>query len=264
MATRESSLHRRNLLQLATAGAALGLVPASARAQSAATALVAGEKFTSDGRVAPFAGNTVICHLPQQGPDAACFEAMLDGYRQAPAEAGLRKVAMLPPSSYHMTVFSGANDRTRQRGEWPAYVPLDAPMGDCDAAVADRVRRLRLDIELPIRMKVDPDQGPLVGDALQIRLLPFDTSEAAKLASARLAFATAFDLRTSRPEPYRFHISMGYALEKLSPAEADQAQKVVVRWAELVSRRSPYIAFGAPELCNFDDMFHFRRVMYVP
>jgi hypothetical protein len=263
MATRESSLHRRNLLQLATAGAALGLVPATARARSAAPALVAGEKFTADGRVAPFAGNTVVCHVPQQGPDAACFEAMLEGYRQAPVEAGLRKVAMLPPSSYHMTVFSGANDRTRQKGDWPAYVPADASMRDCDVAVADRVARLRLGIDLPIRMKVDPVQGPLVGDALQIKLLPLDASEAAKLATARAAFAAAYDLKASRPEPYRFHISMGYALEKLSAAEAEEAQKVVVKWAELVSRRSPYIAFGAPEFCSFEDMFHFRRWMYV-
>jgi len=263
MATRESFLHRRNLLQLATAGAALGLVPASARAQSVATTLVAGEKFTADGRVAPFAGNTVVCHVPQQGPDAACFEAMLDGYRQAPAEAGLRKVAMLPPSSYHMTVFSGANDRTRQKGEWPAYVPVGASMRDCDLAVAERIRRLRLKVGVPIRMKVDPDQGPLVGDALQIRLVPLDASEAAKLAAIRLKFATAYDLVAPRPEPYRFHISMGYALEKLSATEAEQAQKVVVKWAELVSRRSPHIAFGAPEFCSFEDMFHFRRWMYV-
>lgn len=256
-------LHRRNLLQLATAGAALGLVPASARARQALPVLVAGEKFTADGRVAPFAGNTVVCHVPQQGPDAACFEAMLEGYRQAPAEAGLKKVSLLPPSSYHMTVFGGANDKTRSRGDWPTFVPLDASMADCTKAVIERVARLRLGIDLPIRMKVDPEQGPLVGDALQIKLLPLDASEAAKLASARATFAAAFDLRTVRPEPYRFHISMGYALEKLTPEDAERAQKVVVEWAKLVSERAPYIAFSAPEICEFDDMFHFRRLAYV-
>lgn len=72
-----------------------------------------GSKFDADGRVRPFAGNTVVCHLPQQGEHADAFEAMLDIYREAPSHPFMRKVALLPPSSYHMTVMGGANDTPR-------------------------------------------------------------------------------------------------------------------------------------------------------
>jgi hypothetical protein len=250
---------RRTLLQL---GALAGLAAVGqASAQPAAPA--PGRKFGPDGRVLPFAGNTIICHLPQQGSGAGCFEAMMDGYRAAIGDPALRKVTLLPPSSYHMTIFSGADYETRTRGDWPTYVPLDATMADCNAAVAERLKRLKLNLTLPIRMAVDPDQGALTGDTLQVAVVPVDAQEATRLADARAALATAFDLRNMRRGPYRFHISIGYLFRPMSPVEANAAQDVVVRWSKAMAARAPVIALGAPEFCGFDDMFLFRRLLFV-
>lgn len=256
--TDKADLSRRRLLGLAAgAGAAL------ASRGGAAAELVAGAKFLSDGRVAPWSGNTVVCHLPQQGPDAAAFEALLDGYRSSTAEPRLAAVTLLPPSSYHMTLYGGANDLTRDRGDWPTYVAPHATMAACDAAVAARMRRLRLGLTLPIRMRVDPEQGALQGDALQVGLLPFDAREAEKLAAARQALARAFDLRVPRTAPYRFHVSIGYVVRPLSAAERRSAQDVVVEWSRRLASRAPVIMLGAPEFCAFEDMFHFRRVTFI-
>jgi hypothetical protein len=258
MSFNSDAISRRTLIKL---GALAGLA-ASGQAVAAPPA-APGRKFGRDGRVLPFAGNTIICHLPQQGPDAGCFEAMMDGYRAAIGDQTLRKVTLLPPSSYHMTVFSGADYETRSRGDWPTYVPLDASMAACSAAVGERLKRLKLNLSLPIRMKVDPDQGVLTGDALQVAVVPLDPQEAAKLADARAALAGAFDLRDMKRGPYRFHISIGYLFKPLSPAEAAAAQAVVVRWSKMMSARSPVIPLGPLEFCDFDDMFLFRRLLFI-
>src|SRR3546814_10770713 len=49
--------------------------------------------------------------------------ALLDIYREAPAHPFVRKITLLPPSSYHMTIFGGANDKPRERKSWPADLP---------------------------------------------------------------------------------------------------------------------------------------------
>src|SRR5262245_24986963 len=85
-----------------------------------------GRKFTADGRVMGDPGNPLVCHLAQQGAGSACFNALLDIYREAPAHAFMRKVTLLPPSSYHMTVFNGAADK--ERDVWPTAIPADAPI----------------------------------------------------------------------------------------------------------------------------------------
>src|SRR3546814_7288625 len=90
-----------------------------------------GSKFYADGRVHPFPGNTVICHVPQQGEHSGCFNALLDIYREAPAHPFVRKITLLPPSSYHMTIFGGANDKPRERKSWPADLPIDMPIERC-------------------------------------------------------------------------------------------------------------------------------------
>src|SRR6202012_873617 len=91
-----------------------------------------GRKFFANGRVRPFAGNTIICHAPQQGDGAGYFNALLDIYRDAVVLPYAKKIALTPPSSYHVTIFGGANDQERKPGLWPKAMPLDASMAECN------------------------------------------------------------------------------------------------------------------------------------
>ncbi|RVT93478.1 DUF1868 domain-containing protein [Sphingomonas crocodyli] len=258
------STDRRHFLELMAAGAT-AIVGASNPAQAARGPYPpdVGSKFYADGRVHPFAGNTVICHVPQQGEHAACFDALLDIYREAPKHAFLRKVALLPPSSYHMTVFGGANDRPRLPKSWPADLSLDMPMAQCTEILTERLKTARIDCRVPIKMRVDPSQDPTNGAPLTLRLLPADAAEHSKLAELRRAIADATKIPLPAPDTYRFHISLGYFIAWLNAAEEASFITTFNRWAHELAAKSPVITLGAPEFCTFHDMFAFHRILYL-
>jgi len=255
--------NRRGLLKWGAVGAAALSAPGALGARIADYPPDVGRKFSADGRVLPFAGNTVICHLPQQGENAAAFDAMLDIYRDVPAHRFARKIALLPPSSYHMTVFGGANDQPRLRESWPADLPFDMPIEQCNRVLTDRLKRAGLRIDLPIRMRVDLDQKPANGKALIFLLVPADEGERAKLTRLREQLADVFKIRAPDTAAYRFHISLGYAIAWFTRQEMRALEQAWADWVRGIAAASPVITFGAPEFCTFKDMYAFKRQLFL-
>lgn len=256
---------RRHFL-MSAGGAALAGVAGPARGQSEAKQSPppdVGSKFTADGRVMRFAGNTVICHLPQQGPAASCFDALMDIYREAAGHAFVQKVALLPPSSYHMTVFGAANDSDRRPRHWPTGVASDAPISVCSKVLADRLRGFKSETTLPIRMRVDLAEPAADERPLTLRLLPHDSAENARLRKLRDRLAQAIGIQTPDHDKYRFHITLGYLVAWLTPDENEAFRSRMRDWREMVAARAPTIELGAPEFCTFDDMFAFHRQFYL-
>ena len=217
-----------------------------------------GRKFTPDGRIRAFAGNTVICHLPQQGPGSRAFDGFLDVYRDLATRRFAQKMALLPTSSYHMTIFSGANDQNRQPGAWPAAVPLDAPMGACDRWIAERLRGFPLKTGLPIRMKVSDAAPQPAAGSIQIRLEPADAGEERKLRGLRDRLAEALTIRAVDHHAYKFHVSLAYLIQWLTPEEEANYVEAYSAWLDLLREAAPIIELGAPEFCTFRDMFAFK------
>lgn len=255
--------NRRLFLGLAAGGLSASAMPLRAVAERAPYPPDVNAKVFPNGRVRPFAGNTILCHIPQQGDDAACFNALLDVYREMPEHDFSQALMLLPPSSYHMTLFVGANDQERTRASWPADLPLDMPIQTCTAILAERLAAADLNCELPIRMRVDPVQSPTNGAPLTVRLLPLDQAENAKLQDLRRAFATATKIPLAQPDIYRFHVSLGYFARWLTPAQEAAYIPSVRRWAQAIAMKAPVINLGAPEFCELDDMFAFRRQIYL-
>ena len=256
--------NRRDLLKLAAASTAYLAGGGAAEAEVAhATPVPAdvGRKFFANGRVRPFAGNTIICHAPQQGDQAAYFNALLDIYRDAVALPYARKIALTPPSSYHVTIFGGANDQERQPGLWPRAVPLDAHMGDCNAWVGERLKAFSLDCALPLRLKIDlapPMEAPFV-----LRLRPVDAQEDAKLRTLIARLSAALGIAPPQIDAYRFHTTLGYSLQWLDADEDRDFQGRMTAWRAAVARTCPEIQLGAPEYCLLDDMYAFHRQFYL-
>jgi hypothetical protein len=67
-------------------------------------------KFNPDGSPRPFAGNTVICHLPQQARFRDVVVALGNALRSSSFGT---KLAVLPSDSYHVTILGGPNDQDR-------------------------------------------------------------------------------------------------------------------------------------------------------
>jgi len=223
-----------------------------------------GRKFFADGRVRRFAGNTIICHAPQQdGPfqpaGFQAFDTLLSIYRDLPGHAFSRKLAVLPPSSYHMTIFGCADDQERRPGLWPADVPLDAPMAECDAALAERLVGFELDCALPIRMCINDAEPAVHPDPILIDLTPADEEEAQKLRRLRDRLSEALKIRQPNHDRYAYHMSIAYQIDWFTPEEQADYVTARRRWRTGLKRDLPILNFGAPEYCTLNDMFAFRR-----
>jgi hypothetical protein len=241
----------------------LGGTADGAETQSARRPPDVGRKFDADGRVHPFAGNTILWHLPQQGPDSAAFDAVLDIYREAPSLSFARKITLTPPSSYHVTLFVGANDQDRVPGHWPATVPLDCPMEKCDHLLGDRLRQLRLNQSSPFFFRVDMREPPAGAGPITIRLLPRDETENGRLRSVRDQLSQTLGIRHADHDDYFFHITVAYQIDWLTAEEQAEYRFALRRWTEAIRDRSPAITLGAPEFCTLGDMFAFHRQFHL-
>lgn len=223
-----------------------------------------GRKFSADGRVLPFGGNTIICHLPQQGEGSEAFDALLDIYRVLPGEPWARKMAALPPSSYHMTIFGGANDKGRRYPLWPAGLPLDIPMEECDRILGERLRGFRLGPDAaPYRMRVDPAEPPQAETPLTVRLLPADADTETRLRHLRDRLSELTGIHEPGHDEYRFHITLGYLFAALTPEEDIAWRRSLIAWKTMLAGKAPVLTFGNPEYCLLNDMFAFKRQFYL-
>lgn len=257
---------RRGFLQLAGAGAT---VVAGASISGVALArptfpTPVGSKFYPNGMVKEYPGNTILCHLPQQGPNADCFNVLLDIYRTLPLRKFARKVALLPPSSYHMTVFDCSTDKSRNAGNWPSDLSRNAPIEECDRFNGERLKSFDPAIQLPIRMKINTEQTPPdSGNALTFKLLPADDAEERKLRGLRDRLAELLKFKTDNHDSYRFHISLGYPIAWFDNSEIKELSDYWQRWVQAIASRAPEIHLNAPEYCTFRDMFAFYRQLYL-
>jgi len=255
------AMARRDLF--AAGGAALLVSAAPAIARSAPAVEGAGRKFYPDGRVHPFAGNTIVCHLDQHGPNSTAFNQLLDCFRQFPAKSYIEKIALLPPSSYHMTVFGGANNTDRQADKWPSGISPAVSMEECHRIVGERVKAAAVGTVSPIRMRVDPADSGYDGNTLRIPLVPADEAEVQKLRSLRDRLSSAIGIRSPKHESYQFHITLGYLLRTFSRNELRDAEQDMRRWKAELATRVPVIELGQPEYCIFEDMFAFHRQFFI-
>jgi len=215
-----------------------------------------GRKFRSDGRVLPFPGSTIICHLPQQGDGFEAFDSVLDIYRELPDHAFSKRLAVLPPSSYHMTIIGTATGADRR---WPPYVPQQASIEECNFLILERLAALKLECALPIRMTVDLNpQRPQ--HPISLDLKPLDEQETIKLRHLRKQLADALQLHIPNPDRYTFHLSVAYQMDKMTPEETADYTATMTRWRQEICTRAPVLLFGAPEFCTFKDMFAFRTL----
>jgi hypothetical protein len=217
-----------------------------------------GRKFFADGRVRPFAGNTIVCHLPQQDAGFESFDAILRIYRDLRSHDFSRKLAILPPSSYHMTIFGGANDQDRLSGLWPRDLPVDAPLSACNAHLAAKLMGIDPACDLPIRMRVDDSEPAAHPEPLLIDLAPLDAAEDRKLRRLRDLLSRVLQIRAADHDHYAFHISIAYQTAWFDAEEEKEYASVRRRWIAELKNHLPEIRLGAPEFCTFNDMFAFR------
>lgn len=213
-----------------------------------------GHKFEPDGSVIPFPGNTIICHIP---PTSELFRTLMSLYDALKSQDFASLYVMLPPASWHMTVFEGVSDQIRKLGSWPGDLPLDAPLDSCTALVRKKLADFDLGIsgsEPPFRMSIDGWE-PLE-DGIALKVVPATEAEEKRLRQLRGRLSEVLQMNHPGHGTYSFHVSISYMLRHL---DEQQHQKI---WGFLEGFRSQLpevFELGAPEFCVFNDMFAFDR-----
>lgn len=264
------SIHsRRQFLLCSSAFSLAGLFPLRLSAQLAGSekpqeddpqlAIIPKDtllKFNPDGSPRPFAGNTVICHLPQQSLFRDVVAALGDGLRSSSFSG---KLAVLPSDSYHVTILSGPNDQDRARYGWPSDIPINTPIAECNRIIGERIARFRMHSELPIRFCVDKEKNLAPQRASGLQLVPADAKEKLKLRMLRDQMATeVFRYRTADHETFGFHISLAYQMSAFTAEERREYQSRLVHHIPTIIATAPVIEFGVPEFCTFGDMYRFE------
>ena len=208
-----------------------------------------GEKFNADGSARLFPGNTVLCHVV---PESSTMKLLKRFQQDILAQSWVKNFAMLPPSSYHMTVFDLVCDDVRSEEDWTFLLPLDEPMEAVDAMALERWQGA----PTPPMPNVALDWLD-IGDYITMRLKPKDEASNTELRDYRDALSELFGVRHPNHESYFFHLTYAYGITSLDDEEKEAIAEFVKEWKPVLEAGLSSIELKPPALCFFDDMTHF-------
>ncbi|KAJ6466277.1 RNA ligase/cyclic nucleotide phosphodiesterase [Mycena sanguinolenta] len=214
-------------------------------------------KFDTDGNVQHYPGNTIICHLsPSSQPEL--YESMLALHDKLKSSHLSHLYALLPPKSWHMTVFELACDAVRVPGRWPDDLPMDASLEDCTALFERKLSSFDLQCDPPYRVSMTGFY-PLVG-IIGVRLEPDTADENARIRGLRDRLSNLLHIRAQGHATYGLHVTMAYLLRVLTREQDEELRKIL---ADHFDGMPKQFQLGAPEFCTFEDMFSFKRLLYL-
>ncbi len=252
--------------QLLAAALGMGILSSQARAQTTGPSSPQGKrrapgavggKFYPTGQVREWPGNTIICPV---GSDTPLHEMLRSVQEEAMAEPVMRKFTIMPTSSLHMTLFDGVDLDHRRAPYWPTPVPLDAPLAAADMWCAEQLQTFHTGGGR-FRMRPDVDFNPPEITDFAVRLDPADLAQATQLKMLRNRLSDCLHIRAPGHDGYRFHITLGYLIDWLTPDEMIRAQKLYRRWLLRIAEATPEFVIGQPAFCTFRDMFAFTPVV---
>lgn len=209
----------------------------------------AGAKFTSEGLVLPWRGNTIICHVQRGSQEHAALCEVQAALRESPLSCHF---AYLPPASFHMTVFQLISNGS----DWPKEVPQDASL----ATATDVLTRQLAGVSVP---KVFAVTAHEIYGGFSITMSGACVAEESKLRQTRRLLRDATGITPHDFDGYVFHITLGYLLRWLDVDEAtrmvDLSQAVFARFGDQLQN----IKLGPLEFCTFENMHHFKQVNFL-
>lgn len=211
-------------------------------------------KFNPDGTRRPFRGNTIVCHLQPQGQLRDAVDALALDIKKL---SMMPKIAVLPPESFHMTVYPGANDQARDITGWPSDLPITASIDECSRKVEERIAGFRMHCDLPIRMIVDRSTTIANPRASTLRMVGANAEEEKKIRTIRDRHVDVFQFKDRQHDQYGFHITLAYQLQPFTPPEQEEYGMLLRHHVPLIVDAAPVVEFANPEFCTFPDMYRF-------
>lgn len=217
-----------------------------------------GRKFHADGKVRTYPGSTIVCHV---AAERALVEKLDRLYNRLRAASASDAYTLLPPSSWHMTLFVGICDQDRRPDRWPSGISLDAPLDEVTTTIGERLKSAPFDGPQRFRMRV-ARFAPLT-DAVILRLEPADAQENTAIRQLRDKIADRIGMRLADHDDYTFHITIGYFVAQ--PTDEAFIELADILAEELADMRAnlPPFEVGPGEYCLFNDMFCFQRQFFL-
>lgn len=217
-------------------------------------------KFNADGVVQRYPGNTTVCHLPASCP---LLPGLRNLYTALSSHPTLSKIIyLLPPQSWHMTVFDGAREGECEPGMWPPGLEK-RPLPEATADFSRRLRELGLNLEAeglapPYKMKIPGFDVSVVGIGLRVEGATPEEEKRMRRLRDRLAETLGF--RAPNHDTYGFHISMAYLLRHADGDDGIELNRLLTESSPKVEMQ---IELGRVEFCTFENMLAFPRLFYL-
>lgn len=211
-----------------------------------------GGKFDHKGRVLPWPGNTIICHIDQE---SAAFAALVALQNQIKQSKFAENFTFLPPPSFHMTVFGGYAPFLHHDGYRPDG--LSNKITTRDDSTQDLARRLK-DTPFPRGFTIQPVD--LFG-LHSVTVCGTSESQEQCLRQTREKIRHCCGYTPLDFAHYVFHITLAYPLRWV---DEDRAREIIAfsqKLGNAFGAAIPQIELGPCELCWFDNMHHFQPIM---
>ncbi|KAK7021228.1 RNA ligase/cyclic nucleotide phosphodiesterase, partial [Favolaschia claudopus] len=210
-------------------------------------------KFDPDGNVQRYSGNTFICPLsPSSVPEL--HSSLIALYKKLKLNPLCHLYALLPPSSWHMTVFEGVCE-IHQPGRWPEDLPDDASLPECTALYEKKLSTFDVECDPPYRLSVKGID--LLKSGIELRLEPYTLAEDGRIRDPRDRISTLLHIRKADHDTYGFHlmISVAYMLRFPTKEQRRELSQVLEDHFRDLPKQ---FELGPIEFCVFEDMYAFK------
>ena len=217
-------------------------------------------KFSPEGVVQRYPGNTTLCHLLVDSPLPPGLRALHGALNSHLVFSN--QIHLLPPASWHMTVLDGVRETECEPGMWPPGKEKQ-PLVECTTEFSRKLRQLGLELQNeglapPYRMRVRGFDPSVVGVGLEVEGATAEEEKRMRRLRDRLADTLGF--RAPNHETYNFHISVAYWLRHIDGEEREELNKVFAQHLPALQRE---FQLGAVEFCTFENMQEFPRLFYL-
>ncbi|KAJ6511929.1 RNA ligase/cyclic nucleotide phosphodiesterase [Mycena vitilis] len=215
-------------------------------------------KFDKEGNVQPFPGNTILGVIsPSSEPELYASLLALHGKLKNIHLSNL--YVLLPPASWHMTVFEGVCDQVRNFAAWPDDLPNDASLEECNSLYEKKLSSFDLRCDPASPRFAITGFYPLYG-IIGLRLQPNTPEEETRLRGLRDRLSNLLRIRAGNHNAYSFHITIAYLLRT---PNKDQDEELMMLLTDHFNGMPKQFEPGPPEFCTFADMFTFTRLFYL-
>ncbi len=208
-----------------------------------------GNKYTNDGKIREFHGNTIICQLTEEMDVYHRIERIQREIAGTRAGGCLK---FLPPESFHMTAMEGVCDANRLQERWTSKLPTDCTLSEVDDLFEHEWKKIPPLEGVKMRFRMIR-----CNSALQIGLETETEAQERRIRTWRDEVSRAFGIRFPGHDTYRFHVSMAYGFSYPTKEEMETLRGIKSHYDASFAERPYSFILPSPRLTFFKSMHCF-------